>query len=502
MTGRIAAAGAMRTSSLHLCAPVVEVDAAKSGLAGEAVTGLLRDAGFTTAAAGNGTRLDHGAFCAIQLGNAALGASGSCRGLRRSVVAEAASRMAKRGGGRIVLVTDANPWPAAGANVDQSARQIADLHWWQQLAARVARYGVRMNTVRIGYSPFLGHALSQPSEADLFAHQVIRRPVTETDLACALTLLFSKGMNGMVGEVLPLDGGVDSVLVPVSAPGTVRADFSTVPPANPWPLTGRTIMITGASSGIGAETAIELARRGADLVLTARRQRELDQIAGAVREHLGTRVWTLSADLADRETPALLAKQAFDEAGMVHDLVYAAGILTRDEPGADSRPHRERSFRVNTLSYADLAEEFAARWVERKHRGSIVGVSSVSAQSAPVPQVYSYGSSKAAMAQLGSHLAVTLARYRIRVNSVLPGIVRTPMTDAQDPAFVSASLRRIPALRLCEPEDIAAAIGYLVSPAASYLTGAQLRVCGGSATLRTLPALGKRKSPEGVELTA
>lgn len=495
MTSTNTAAKVQRTLSLRPCSSTVEVDAPRKAAALSAVRALLASAGFSPVTAGSGARSDAAAFCAVQIENATFGVAGSNGCLRRSVVLEVAARMARAGGGRMVLITDGLPWPTAQAHADRSARQAADLHWWQQLAARVAPQGVLMNTIRVGYSPFLGHTLPQQAAAHLFAHQVIRRAVTEADLAAALTLLFSNGLSTMVGEVLPLDGGLESALMPVGDPGKILPDRSTEPPPNPWSLSGRTVLVTGASSGIGAETAIELARRGADLVLAARRVRELDQVASALREHLGTRVWTVHADLSRPETPARLVRAAFEEAGTVHDLVYAAGVLARDDQ-ADPVRQREDGYRINALSYADTVERLAAHWVAAKHRGSVVGISSTSAQSAPVPGLYSYGSSKAAAAQLSSHLAVTLARYRIRVNSVLPGIVRTPMTDTADPAFVSASLRRTPVGRLCEPSDIAAAIGYLISPAAAFVTGAQLRVCGGSVTLRALPAFGRQGKAE------
>ncbi|WP_431920099.1 SDR family NAD(P)-dependent oxidoreductase [Amycolatopsis tucumanensis] len=472
-----------RTVSLRPCSATIEIDAPRKTAALGAVNAVLKRAGFRTVTAGTGAA----AFCAVQVENAAFGVHGSGGCLRRSVVLEAATRMARSGGGRMVLVTDALPWPAGSAHVERSARQSADLHWWQQLASRVAPHGVRMNAIRIGYAPFLGHSLPQPAEAVLHAHQVVRRPVTEADLQAALTLLLSRGLNAMVGEVLPLDGGLETGIVPVSATGTAKADGSTVPPARPWSLDGRTVLVTGGSSGIGAEAALELARRGADVVLAARRLPELDEVAAAIREHLGRRAWTVRADLSRAGAADDLVDEALRQAGAVHDFVHAAGVLPRDDQ-PEARRHREEAYRINVLSFADAVERLAQRWVSSGHRGNIVAVSSTSAQTAPVPGLYSYGSGKAAVAQLSTHLAVTLARHRIRVNSVLPGIVRTPMTDTADPAFVTASLRRIPSGRLCDPEDIAAAVAYLISPASAMVDGAQLRVCGGWATLRSLPA--------------
>ncbi|MFJ8813858.1 SDR family NAD(P)-dependent oxidoreductase [Amycolatopsis thermoflava] len=441
------------------------------------------------------------AVCVVQVDNPLFGAGQRTGGLRRSAILSSATTMARQGGGTLVLVTDQTPMAAPSADPDHAARQAGDLQWWQQISARFAPHSVRMNTIRVGYAPFLGHALSQPAEAELLSHQIVRRPVVEADLQAALTLLFGSVPSTMVGEILPLDGGLGTTLVSTSKPGSVRPDHSTEPPAAPWNLEGRTVLVAGASSGIGAATAIELARRRADLVLLARRKRELDEVAAAITEHFDSIVRTVDADLADPATPELALARAFSSAGRVDDLVYTAGMLIRDDPREDTVAQRERAYRVNTLAYADMAERLARRWATDGHRGSIVGVSSSSAEIALVPGLYSYSSSKAAMEHLSLQLAISLARHRIRVNAVVPGFVDTPMAATADPAFVSVSMRRVPVAHPSEPEDLAAVIAYLASPASAMISGARLRVCGGLATLGPLPAL-TESGPHAVRATA
>lgn len=119
----------------------------------------------------------------------------------------------------------------------------------------------------------------------------------------------------------------------------------------------------------------------------------------------------------------------------------------------------------------------------------MAAISSLAAVSAPVANLASYGVSKAAAAQYTSHFATTAARHGVRANCVLPGFVRTPMTDVTNPAFLEATNRLVPTGRMSEPTEIAALVCYLLSPASAGLTGAQLRVDGGGHCLVGLPSL-------------
>lgn len=442
-------------------------------------------------------------YCAVSLGNAALGGDGRLEPLQRSRAARVLAAMGRRGSGRAVLVTDAGPHVHGDATPEAASQRAADAAWWQHLAKRAATRGVLANTVRVGYAPCLGHRLDAEAEGELLRHLVSRRPTEWAELAAALRLLASRGFGNVAGEVLPLDGGLDSGTVPMPSSRAPRpqreegapADLSGLP--DPFGMDGQTVLVTGASSGIGASIARECAERGADVVLVARRRPELEKAAEQVRE-LGRNAWVLTADLSDPAGVPTVVDQAWEVAGGVDALVYAAGVVAFDGTG-DNSHNRERLLSLNTLSYAAACDALVERWRSDGRAGAVAAVSSLAAVSAPVANLASYGVSKAATALFTAHLATTAARHRVRANSVLPGFVRTPMMDVTNPAFLEATNRLVPTGRLSEPEEIASLVCYLVSPAAAGLSGARLRVDGGGHTLIGLPPLGGGRSHNGKE---
>ncbi|WP_165987589.1 SDR family oxidoreductase [Streptomyces sp. YIM 98790] len=468
------------------------------GPAGDAVAAVLRSLGLEVlggpAARAAGPAPAH---CAVRIGNRWFGARPSApqaRPLDRPALRAAARRLCEAGGGRMVLLTDACG-PALGGDPETAASHAADLHWWNELAARVAGRGVAVNTVRVGYAPFLGHRLSPEQEADLLRCQAVRRPVEPADLAGALGLLLSERAGNIVGETVPLDGGLDRAVVPFGGTGRTRPRSAPGRAAgSPWSLHGRRVLVTGASSGIGAACALRLAAAGAQTVLAARRTGPLETLAARIRDGSGPPAHVVPADLAEPGAGPALVARAEERAGAVDGLVHAAGVLELDRPG--SPPAWQRMYRINLFSLVELADELAGRWTRRRVPGVIVPIGSVSAQITPVPQVQNYGAGKAAVAWYSSHLATTLARHRIRINTVLPAGVRTPMEEAADPAFVEASMRRVPSGRFSTPEEVAELVAYLAAPVSDGLTGAQLRICGGVGTLRPLPELLPGSGPD------
>ncbi|MCW2620728.1 MAG: 3-oxoacyl-[acyl-carrier-protein] reductase [Frankiales bacterium] len=241
-------------------------------------------------------------------------------------------------------------------------------------------------------------------------------------------------------------------------------------------LAGRVVIVTGASSGIGAATARAAAAAGADLVLGARRVDRLEETAQAVRD-LGRRVLAVPTDVTQVDQCQGLVQAAVTEFGAVHGLVNNAGLGTA-VPATRETPEQFRSvIDVNLYGSYWTAQAFAQ---VAPPGSAIVNIASVLGL-APfdMPQA-AYVASKAAVLGLTRDLANQWgSRKGIRVNAVAPGLIPTEMADEYPPRVHEQIAARTALRRLGDVDELAPAVVFLLSPAASYITGITLAVDGG-----------------------
>lgn len=255
----------------------------------------------------------------------------------------------------------------------------------------------------------------------------------------------------------------------------------------PVTLTGQPALVTGANSGIGRAVAIGLARAGADVVVNYVANPEAAEEVAHEIESLGRRALAIKADVSKEDEVIAMFAQAIEHFGTLHVVVSNAG-LQRDSAYVDMTLTQWNTvIGVNLtgqfLCTREAAREFKRRGVDETvsvAAGKIICMSSVH-QVIPWTGHANYAASKGGINMLMRSIAQELAPHRIRVNSIAPGAIRTPInTSAWDtPAAYSDLMTLIPYKRIGEPDDIARVAAWLASDAADYVTGATLFVDGG-----------------------
>lgn len=238
-------------------------------------------------------------------------------------------------------------------------------------------------------------------------------------------------------------------------------------------LTGRSALVTGASGGIGAEIARVLHGAGANVALSGTRVEPLQALA----EALGARAHVLPCNLSDIASVEALPKAAIAAMGSVDILVNNAGITKDNLFMRMSDDEWQSVLDVNLTSTFRLCRG-VLRGMMKARWGRIVNISSVVGQTGNAGQV-NYAASKAGMVGLSKSLAAEVASRGITVNCVAPGFIETAMTDKLNDQQKSSILTAVPAGRMGKAHEIAAAVLYLASQEAGYVTGATLHVNGG-----------------------
>ncbi|WP_420586769.1 3-oxoacyl-ACP reductase FabG [Ruegeria sp.] len=242
-------------------------------------------------------------------------------------------------------------------------------------------------------------------------------------------------------------------------------------------LTGKNALVTGASGGIGGEIARTLHAAGATVALTGTRVEPLQALA----DELGERAHVLPCNLSDSEAVAALPKQAIEAMGSVDILVNNAGITRDNLFMRMSDDDWQSVIDVNMTATMKLCKG-VIRGMMKARWGRIVNISSV-VGAIGNPGQANYAASKAGMVGFSKALAHEVATRGITVNAVAPGFITTAMTEKLTDDQKAGLLQQVPAGRMGEANEIAAAVLYLASPEAGYVTGSTLHVNGGMAML-------------------
>jgi 3-oxoacyl-[acyl-carrier protein] reductase len=243
-------------------------------------------------------------------------------------------------------------------------------------------------------------------------------------------------------------------------------------------LTGKTALITGATGGIGASVAKALHGAGAVIAISGTRATVLEELKASLG---GERVHVLPCNLSSAEDVEKLVPAAEAAMGGLDILVNNAGI-TRDGLAMRMKDEDWQAVLDVNLTSAFRLARAAMRGMMKKRWGRIISVTSIVGVTGNPGQA-NYVASKAAIIGMSKSMAQELAARNVTVNCVAPGFIATPMTDALNDKQKEAILGRIPAGRMGGPDDIAAAVLYLASEEAAYVTGQTLHINGGMAMI-------------------
>ena len=251
-------------------------------------------------------------------------------------------------------------------------------------------------------------------------------------------------------------------------------------------LQDRILMVTGASKGLGAETAIEAAREGADVAVNYFSDQEGAEAAASEIRKLGRRAVVIGADVSVKADVDRMFDTALGELGKLDALVNNSGIalwkpfLELDEANWD------RTMAVNLKSVFLCSQVFARHLVERKAPGSIVNISSIAAHGA-LDCLVPYCASKGGMTLITKAMATELGPHGIRVNALAPGTIDIARNRDTDPDYPDNWLPHIPMGRVGVVSDVAKPVIFLASDEAAYITGQCFWADGGETSFVPMP---------------
>jgi NAD(P)-dependent dehydrogenase (short-subunit alcohol dehydrogenase family) len=249
-------------------------------------------------------------------------------------------------------------------------------------------------------------------------------------------------------------------------------------------LNGKVALIAGASKDMGSAVARMLAAHGADVAVSARSADKLEQVAANIRA-IGRRSAPIAADLTDVDQVDAAVERTVRELGSLDILVNILGGSNLGAAWALRMTEQmwDDVFTLNVKAPMFLSVA-AAKVMKERGGGSIVNIST-SAATGAAPRLTNYGAAKAGLEQLTETLAAEWGRFKIRVNVVVSGNIYTSnLRRVLRPDIEQQLINKTPLGRIGDPDDIAAAVLYFVSPAAAWVTGARLVVDGGLGNIR------------------
>jgi NAD(P)-dependent dehydrogenase (short-subunit alcohol dehydrogenase family) len=246
---------------------------------------------------------------------------------------------------------------------------------------------------------------------------------------------------------------------------------------NWFDLSGRTAVVTGGSKGLGKAMARALAVAGADVAITARTQRDLDEAAAELRE-TGRRILTATVDVSEEESIRAMVGNVLDQLGRIDILVNNAGIEGQGAVVDMPVERWDEVLDVNLRGPMLCCKHVGPHMIERR-RGKVINVASVLATRVS-RYVSPYSASKAGLVQLTRTLALEWIHHNIQVNALCPGYFLTPMNEEFFATEAGRKLvARFPIKRLGDPQELEGAVVFLASDATSFITGTSLYVDGG-----------------------
>jgi 3-oxoacyl-[acyl-carrier protein] reductase len=248
--------------------------------------------------------------------------------------------------------------------------------------------------------------------------------------------------------------------------------------ANMFDLTGKTALVTGASGGIGGAIAKALHAQGAKVVLSGTRQEALD----ALKVELGGNAFTATCNLSDIASVEALVKTAEEAAGSGIDILVNNAGITKDNLFMRMKDEEWDSVIAVNLTAAFRLSRAVLRGMMKKRWGRIIQITSIVGATGN-PGQGNYAAAKAGLVGMSKSLAAEVASRNITVNAVAPGFIATAMTEVLTDQQKEMISGRIPAGRMGMPTEIAAAVTYLASEEAAYVTGETIHINGGMAMI-------------------